>query len=252
MAKRKTTFGAVIVGDEILSGKRKDGHLEFISNTLAKRGGQLDWVRIVGDDIEEQALTYRQTLASENIVFSFGGIGATPDDLSRQAAAKAFAIPLEYHPEGVEILQARFGDDFNRRRYQLINFPAGSALIPNPVNEVPGFSLLNHHFVPGFPNMAHPMVEWVLDTYYSDIFLDAPKIERLLKVSGVYESELIPIIEQILTEHADIKVSCLPQSNHTAEAELGLKGEQEQVDAAYSRLCELLDQAQFSYQSIRA
>ena len=247
MTVKQATFGAVIVGDELLSGKRLDGHFDFLVNALAQRGGQLSWLRMVGDDIATQAQTYRETLASGATVFSFGGIGATPDDLSRQAAAEAFDRELAYHPDGLKILQARFGEDFTQRRHQLINFPTQSKLIPNPVNQVPGFSLLNHHFVPGFPNMAHPMVEWVLDTHYADVFRAPPKIERRLLVTGVWESDLIPVMEKILAEHDRVKVSCLPQSKGVAQAELGIKAEQKYVDLAYQQLCELLDEAKFVY-----
>lgn len=250
MNSEQMTFGAVIVGDELLSGKRKDGHFNFLVDALARRGGQLAWARMVGDDIAAQAQTYRETSASHSIVFSFGGIGATPDDLSRQAAADAFDRELEYHPEGLKILQARFGADFTQRRHQLINFPVGAELIPNPVNQVPGFSLSNHHFVPGFPNMAHPMVEWVLDTHCADVFRAPPKIEYRLLVTDVWESDLIPMMEKILAEHDKVKVSCLPQSKGVAQAELGIKAEQKHADVAYQHLCELLDEANFIYRSI--
>jgi molybdopterin-biosynthesis enzyme MoeA-like protein len=250
MTAKQTTFGAVIVGDELLSGKRRDGHFDFLVNALAQRGGQLSWLRMIGDDIAAQAQTYRESIASHSVVFSFGGIGATPDDLSRQAAAEAFDRELEYHPDGLKLLQARFGEDFTQRRHQLINFPTGVELIPNPVNEVPGFSLFNHHFVPGFPNMAHPMVEWVLDTHYEDVFRAPPKIEHRLLVTDVWESDLIPMMEKILAEHDSVKVSCLPQSKGVAQAELGIKAERKYADLAYQQLCELLDEAQFDYRAI--
>lgn len=247
MPAKQITFGTVLVGDELLSGKREDAHFKFLIKALAQRGGQLAWARIVGDDIDEQAQTYRQTLQSNSVVFSFGGIGATPDDLTRQAAAQAFNRNLEYHPEGLKIMHARFGEDFNNRRHRLINFPTDSDLIPNPVNQVPGFSLLKHHFVPGFPNMAHPMVEWVLDTYYKDAFKAPPTVERSLRTQGIYESDFIPIIEQVLAEYDTVKISSLPQSKYVGLVELSVKAEKQAVDIAYHRLCELLDAADIHY-----
>ncbi len=248
MTKEPTTFGLVLVGDELLSGKRKDVHFEFLVNTLAQRGGQLAWARMVGDDIDAQSQTYRQSLASGSVVFSFGGIGATPDDLTRQATALAFERELEFHPEGIKIMQARFGKDFSPRRKELINFPKGADLIPNPINQVPGFSLMQHHFVPGFPNMAHPMVEWVLETYYSNAFDPSPRIERTLHTQGAYESDLIPIMEQVLSDHPTVKLSSLPQSKNIGLIELAIKAEKQVAEAAFNHLCELLDQSRISYE----
>lgn len=235
-------FGLVIVGDELLSGKRRDGHFEFMVNTLQKHGGELTWVRIIGDDPATQAETYRQTRASGLRVFSFGGIGATPDDLTRQAAASAFEQKLELHPEGMEILRARFGNELTQTRCQLVNFPSGSRLIPNPVNQIPGFSIEAHHFVPGFPNMAWPMVEWVLGRYYGNLNDQPATIELSLRCEGVYESELIPLMQSVLKQHPEIKLSCLPASGLTRQAELGVRGNSQEASIAYQMLVELLEQ----------
>ncbi len=243
----KPKFGIVIVGDELLSGKRQDGHFNFMIAALKQRGGQLSWARVVEDSIEQQAQVYRETRASGAIVFSFGGIGATPDDLSRAAAAQAFKRPLAEHPRGIKLLQHRFANDLNSRRRQLVHFPQGAEIIPNPVNQVPGFSLLNHYFVPGFPNMAHPMVEWVLDTYFSNCFDTEPDIEQLLQTQGVYESELIPVIEEILQSFPELKISCLPNSRTPGKVELGIKGKAARVNPAVNQLRRLLDEATIDY-----
>ena len=241
-------FGAVIVGDEILSGKRKDGHLPFTIEALEKRAAKLEWTRYVGDSMDLQAQCYRETLASGCIVFSFGGIGATPDDLSRQAAAQAFGQELEYHPEGMDIMRARFGEAFNHRRRQLVRFPRDAALIPNPVNQVPGFSLMNHHFVPGFPSMAHPMVEWVLDTWYKNVLNGPRHIEYGLRTRQAHESDLIPHIEQVLAEFEGIKLSSLPGNNRVGQVELAVRAEARPAKQAFRRLRELLDTAGIEYQ----
>ncbi len=249
MIKQQLSFGVVIVGDEILSAKRRDCHFDFIINALAKRGAQLGWARFVPDDIAVQAQAYKETCASGLPVFSFGGIGATPDDLTRQAAALAFNRDLLEHPEGIQLLQTRFKSELNLRRRQLVNFPRGATLIPNPVNQVPGFSLCNHFFVPGFPNMAHPMVEWVLDTHFSNAFKHPPDIEYLLQTKGVYESELIPMIEGVLTKYPELKIACLPKSDVPGQVELGVKGQQIIAQAGFKMLLSLLDQAQINHKA---
>jgi molybdopterin-biosynthesis enzyme MoeA-like protein len=91
-------FGLIIVGDEILSGKRQDKHLAKVIELLSARGLALAWVRYVGDDRPRITAALREAFASGDIVFSCGGIGATPDDHTRQCAAAALGRPLELHP----------------------------------------------------------------------------------------------------------------------------------------------------------
>src|ERR1043166_8166989 len=103
-------FGAIIIGDEILSGKRQDKHFAKIIETLKTRGLALDWCEIVGDEPDRIAATLRRTFASGAIVFCFGGIGATPDDYTRQSAAVAAGVPIARHPEAVKEIEAQFGE----------------------------------------------------------------------------------------------------------------------------------------------
>jgi molybdopterin-biosynthesis enzyme MoeA-like protein len=107
--------------------------------------------------------------------------------------------------------------------------PLGSALIPNPVNQVPGFSLRGHHFVPGFPNMAWPMVEWVLDTHYAHLSSSVVRIERLLVLHGTAESDMIPLMEALLELFPDVRLSSLPSSRNRQEIELGVRGVEARV-----------------------
>ncbi|HNE00836.1 MAG TPA: molybdopterin-binding protein, partial [Plasticicumulans sp.] len=118
-------FGAIIIGDEILSGKRQDKHFAKIAEMLGARGLRLSWVEYLGDDRERLTETFRRTLASGDVVFSCGGIGNTPDDHTRQAVAAALGVGLEISPEGVEEARIRFGDDMTPERLQLVTFPAG-------------------------------------------------------------------------------------------------------------------------------
>ena len=165
------TFGAIIIGDEILSGKRQDKHFAKIAELLGARGLRLSWVDYLGDDRERLAATFKRTMAAGDVVFSCGGIGNTPDDHTRQAVAAALDVDLVLHPEGFEELKARFaGEEITDKRKLLVTFPAGVKIIPNPFNRIPGFMANDHYFVPGFPQMAHPMIEWALDTFYKDQF----------------------------------------------------------------------------------
>ncbi|MBK1671960.1 competence/damage-inducible protein A [Ectothiorhodospira shaposhnikovii] len=235
-------IGGLIIGDELLSGKRRDKHMDFLISVLARRGLELSFVRFVGDDPGLLTESLRQTLDSQALIFSFGGIGATPDDRTRQCFAQAASVELAPHPEAVAILEARFGEQAYPHRIRMAELPVGSRLIPNPVNQIPGFSMRHHHCVPGFPNMAWPMVEWVLDTHYNHLFSRVPVIERLILVSNTPESELVPVMEAVLERFPGIRVSSLPSSNGCREVELGIKGLADQVAEAVMLVIEFLNQ----------
>jgi molybdopterin-biosynthesis enzyme MoeA-like protein len=184
-------FGAYIIGDEILVGKRQDKHLSFLIEALAKRGLRLSWAQYLGDDPERLTAALRRSLDTRDVVFSFGGIGATPDDHTRQCAAAAAGVMLQLHPDAEREIRARFGGDASPQRLQMGEFPEGASIIPNPVNRIPGFTLGEHHFVPGFPQMAWPMIEGVLDTRYRSLFERDRWSEESILVYECGESQLI-------------------------------------------------------------
>ena len=190
-------FGAIVIGDEILSGKRQDKHFPKLIELLAARGLQLDWAQYLGDDPRLITSTLARTLATDDVVFSFGGIGATPDDHTRECAARAAGVALRLHPDAEAEIRARFGDEITPRRLMMGEFPLGSRIIPNPYNRIPGFTLGRHHFVPGFPQMAWPMVEWVLETNYREAFAPGP-VHVVRRGSGPVVLALGPTLDAAL------------------------------------------------------
>ena len=136
-----TGIVALIIGDELLTGKRQDKHLPHLIETVRARGREIDEVHYLGDDRARLIAFLRATFARDDLVFSFGGIGATPDDHTRQAAAAALGVPLVAHPEAVAFIEKRFGEAAYPHRVLMAEFPAGAAIIPNPVNNVAAFSM---------------------------------------------------------------------------------------------------------------
>jgi molybdopterin-biosynthesis enzyme MoeA-like protein len=238
----KRTFGAVIIGDEILSGKRQDKHFARIAELMAARGLRLSWVEYLGDDRERLAATFRRTMAAGDVVFSCGGIGNTPDDHTRQAVAAALDVPLELHPEGFEELKIRFAnEEVTDKRKLLVTFPQGVDIIPNPFNRIPGFMTRAHYFVPGFPQMAHPMIEWVLDTFYRDCFQPvADTVEKAFLLTGptAYESALLDLMERIVADYPALRLFSLPSliGKERKHLELGVEGAPELVDQAMAEI----------------
>ena len=245
-------FGLIIVGDEILSGKRVDKHMSRVIEMLAARGLMLSWARYVGDEPARITADLRDAFASGNVVFSCGGIGATPDDHTRQCAAAALGRKLVLHTEARVLITERARQmaqeqgkplDENHpdmhRRLEMGLFPEGAQIVPNPFNKIPGFSVGDVHFVPGFPVMAHPMIEWLLDTKYAHLHRRNAWQERSVIVYGSMEATLTPLMEQIESQFAGVKVFSLPSVDHPTygrHIELGVKGPPEQLDGAYPAL----------------
>ena len=241
MTDQRRRFGALIIGDEILTGKRQDKHLGKLIELLAERGLELSWARIVGDEPQLLTQTLRESFASGDIVFSFGGIGATPDDRTRDCAAAALGLPTEVHPEGLRIIEGRFGKDLPASRRRLVEFPRGASLIPNPVNQVPGFSIRDHHFTPGFPSMAWPMAIWVLDTLYADLHAPGSVAEQGILVHDARESDVMALLERIEAEYPNLRLSCLPDSQRGPRLELALRGAPAAVAEGLVELCRGID-----------
>ena len=229
-------FGALVIGDEILSGKRQDKHMSKAIETLGARGLELASCQYLGDDPAFITATLQRTFASGDVVFSFGGIGATPDDHTRACAAQAAGVRLELHPDAEREIRARFGDEITPRRLQMGEFPQGSAIIPNPFNRIPGFSLNGHYFLPGFPQMAWPMMAWVLDTYYAELFAPGRIGERSIIVTGCGESQLIELMNACLTRYPRCKVFSLPRMQPDRHVELGVRGDAADVATAILEL----------------
>jgi molybdopterin-biosynthesis enzyme MoeA-like protein len=234
-------FGALIIGDEILSGKRRDAHFARLADLLTVRGLRLAWVEYLGDDRARIAATLKRTFASGDVVFSFGGIGNTPDDHTRQAAAEALGVDLVLHPDAEREIRARFADELTPRRLLLGTFPRGAAIVPNPFNRIPGFSARDHYFLPGFPQMAHPMAEWALDTFYAHLFNQQPTVDKAFLLSGpnAYESALLDLMERIVADYPDLRLFSLPSvglDGQRKPLELGVEGNEARVDQAMEEI----------------
>lgn len=286
--RAQPNFGLIVIGDEILSGRRADKHLTQVIALLAARGLQLAWAETIGDDPRRITATLRRAFDSGDAVFSTGGIGATPDDHTRQCAAAALGVPLALHPQARRLILQRLESVAraegvpweperadNLHRLNMGVFPQGAEIIPNPYNQIPGFFCASPggqrrgidpsaagpsqganaplggsgpraagerggiYFVPGFPVMAWPMIEWVLDTLYLPRLRPVAWQERSVIVFGAGEAVLTPVMERVEAEHPGVKVFSLPSVDHPTHGrhiELGVKGDPAVVTPAYADL----------------
>ncbi len=241
-----------MIGDEILSGKRVDQHLPKVIELFKARGLQIDYANYVGDVPDRITVTLQRAFASGDVVFSTGGIGATPDDHTRACAARALGVALALHPQAKNLIEQRMQDTAreqgkifdpatsdNVHRLNMGMFPTGATIIPNPYNKIPGFSVGHVHFLPGFPIMAWPMIEWVLDTWYVTLFQTHSSLEKSVIVVDAMEATLTPLMENLERDFPGVKVFSLPNVDHPQlgrHIELGVKGAPNLVTPAYEAL----------------
>lgn len=267
------SFGLIVIGDEILSGRRVDKHFPKVVELLAARGMSLSWSRCLGDERPRITAALRDAFNSQDVVFCCGGIGATPDDHTRQCAAAALDVELALHPEARSLIEQRMKDvaaeqgetydphrPDNVHRFNMGVFPVGAEIIQNPYNRIPGFTCRSQqgatvHFVPGFPVMAWPMIEGLLDTTYAQYHQQGHWVERSIIVMGGLEATLTPMMEKIEREFP-VKVFSLPSVDHPQfgrHIELGVKGAPEDVDKAFAAMHAelLLAQVQLGPEMVR-
>ena len=223
--------GAFIIGSEIVSGKRKDKHMAHVIKALAKRGLELSWCQLVSNSPEVLTRLLKNSFSSSgSIVFSFGGIGCTPDDHTRACAAKAAKLKLVRNADAQRDIEAQFGKEAYPNRIRMADLPQGCDLIPNPINRCPGFSIRNHHFLPGFPHMSWPMMEWVLDNRYGDQLRDEKYVEYLINTHDAREDDLLDLMESFVKRFPDVHFASMPHVlSHRTDLEFGVRGQEDKV-----------------------
>ena len=245
MTPRPDGFGLIIIGSEILDGRIADCHFATLRDLLKARHLEFLYAQILPDDPAVIDAQLRWCIDRGAPFFCSGGIGTTPDDYTRHCAARVNGLELELHPEGVEILSRKFGDRATGARMKLVEFPIGATLIPNPYNQVPGFRVGDGHYVPGFPEMAAPMMEWVLDNWYTP---GAERVARALILPGAREAGPGEIMQAFIDSHPDLHFSSLPKFvAGGTEVHLGISGDEDRVDAGLNKLRELLDRDGIAY-----
>ena len=202
-------FYSVIIGSELLNGRRKDSHFSFLNEELQKRGWEQKASFVIKDEppfIEDVFKLVKND--PDAVLFSFGGIGATPDDYTRVAAANVFTNGnMEINEGAKKAILDKFGEDAYPHRINMANLPLNAGLLKNVVTNIPGFGLEKRYFfVPGFPSMAQSMVIEALDKYYSQ---NSSKMRLSLKAL-CSENDLIDTMKKI-PQHIDM--SSLPQIN---------------------------------------
>lgn len=162
MTATQPTAAVLLIGDEILSGRTKDKNLGFLADYLTALGIDLKEARVVSDQQDDIVAAVNALRHRYSYVFTTGGIGPTHDDITADAVAKAFGVPIDHDPAAVEILLAYFremGREPNEARMRMARIPHGATLIDNPVSKAPGFQMDNVFVLAGVPKIMNAMME---------------------------------------------------------------------------------------------
>lgn len=233
------TAAMLVIGDEILSGRTRDGNTHYLAGQLTQIGIRLMEVRVVADEAEAIIAAVNALRARWDTVFTSGGIGPTHDDITAEAIATAFGVGISQRADALALLQAHYdrsGLEFNEARRRMARIPDGAALIDNPVSIAPGFTIGNVHVMAGVPNIFAAMVASVLPTLTGG----APLLSQSLRVNRG-EGEIAGPFGALAAEFPDLSMGSYPFTQNGAfGTNLVIRGsDPARLDAAMTKLCGL-------------
>jgi molybdenum cofactor synthesis domain-containing protein len=202
------TAAVLVIGDEILSGRTKDKNIGFIAEYLTALGIDLKEVRVVPDDEAEIVTALNALRRRYSYVFTTGGIGPTHDDITVDCVAKAFGVPLEFHPEAVRIISERaaaLGTGMNEARMRMARIPRGAALVPNKVSGAPGFQIGNVIVMAGVPAIMQAMLDAVAPNLKTGVKMLSETIR-----ADAREGDVGTELGIVAKTHADVSIGSYP------------------------------------------
>lgn len=239
-------FYSVIIGTELLNGRRQDAHFSFLNKELLKRGWKHKASFVIVDDSKFMHDVFKLIQEdSHSVMFCFGGIGSTPDDYTREVAAQAFTQgEMQINEEAKALIEAEFQEEAYPHRINMAHIPKGAKLLDNVVNQVPGFYLQNRFFfTPGFPSMSQSMVIQALDMFYPN---NEIKEFRLTLTAQCGESNLIDIMKKVPDT---ISLSSLPRlNNNKRSVVISLESiHEKELEASFNTFLEYLKENKIEY-----
>lgn len=233
------TAAILIVGDEILSGRTRDANTHYLACELTRIGIDLCEVRVVRDRHEDIVAAINSLRATYDHLFTSGGIGPTHDDITAEAVAAAFGVPLTIRDDARAILAAHYaksGIAFNSARQRMARIPGDAVLIENPVSAAPGFSLENVHVMAGVPSIFNAMVASLLPRLTGG----QPPLSQTLRVDRG-EGTIAEPLATLAAEFSDLSFGSYPfVQNGSYGSNIVVRGsDPARVDAAMLRLAAL-------------
>lgn len=203
------TAALLVIGDEILSGRTKDVNIGAVADFCTDLGIDLKEVRVVSDDTDDIVLAVNALRARYAYVFTTGGIGPTHDDITADAIARAFGVPLPINARARELLEARWketGTEVNEARLRMARIPEGADLIVNSVSAAPGFRIGNVHVMAGVPVIMRAMLEAIAPTLQG-----GKKVQSITVKAAVGEGTVGGALGELQVLYPDVKMGSYPQ-----------------------------------------
>ncbi|GAB4367612.1 MAG: molybdopterin-binding protein [Deltaproteobacteria bacterium] len=199
-----TRVGIVVLGDEVLGGEIRESNLGFLIPLLNGWGAEVALCAILPDEIETVARHLAAYRAEAELLILTGGIGPTPDDITRDAVARVAGVPLVVHPEARALLERYYGDRINENRLLMARVPEGAELIPNPVSAAPGFYIAGMAAFPGIPRLLHEMIGWLKPR------VRGARPSRVTLYSSAPESSYAGIMRDTVRAFPEVRVGSYP------------------------------------------
>jgi len=233
------TAAILIIGDEILSGRTRDSNTHYLAGELTHHGIDLSEVRVVPDIHDRIVAALNDLRATYSHVFTSGGIGPTHDDITADAVAAAFGLPLDIRQDAYDILAAHYaatGLEFNAARQRMARIPEGAALIENPISAAPGFTLGNVHVMAGVPTIFQAMVASVLPGLTGG----DPMMSQTYRINRG-EGVIAEALGVLAADFPDLSIGSYPFiQNGAYGSNVVIRGQDAgRIDAAMTRLADL-------------
>lgn len=199
-----TRVGVVVLGDEVLHGEIRESNIAFLLPLLNSWGAEVALCAILPDDVSIVSRHLSAFREEAELLILTGGIGPTPDDITREAVARAAGVPLAPHPEARAILERYYGDRINENRMLMAQLPEGAELIPNPVSGAPGFYIAGMAAFPGIPRLLHEMIGWVKPR------IRGARMSRVILYSRAPESSYAGIMRDAALAFPEVRIGSYP------------------------------------------
>ena len=205
---KNPTAAIIVIGDEILSGRTKDKNIGWLAEKISAQGIQLVEARVIADNRQVIIDTVKTLSAAYDLVFTSGGIGPTHDDITTEAVATAFDVPVIRHQEAERRLVAHYENtdlEFNAARQKMADIPATATLIDNPLSAAPGFILGNVHVLPGVPAILQAMFEGVRGALPGGVVMT-----RITVQCGIVEGNIATILATVQSCYEGVSIGSYP------------------------------------------
>jgi molybdenum cofactor synthesis domain-containing protein len=235
---RPPTAAAIVVGNEILSGKISEANVFELARVLRASGVALSRVVVVPDDIETIAREVRSLAAAFDYVFTSGGVGVTHDDVTIEAVARAFEVPVVRDPELEALIRGHYGDRVHENHLALANVPEGASKRTAEGALWPLIAKANVFILPGIPEIFVRKLR-ILEAHLAGA---GTPFQTRAVFTRMDEALLKPILDEVVAGHPDVEVGSYPRWNDPEyETKVTLDGrDPDAIERALARLLELL------------